>query len=63
MLNNQELAPNVAETQTGVGQSMAQTASDVAARQQDAHRFIVESGGSVVSGHAMVGEPGVEQGE
>jgi len=63
MLTNSELAPNVAETAAGVAETMGRTAADVAGRQADAHRFIVEQGASVVDGHAMVGEPGVEQGE
>jgi hypothetical protein len=63
MLTNQELAPNVAETAAGVAQTMAQSAADVAGRQADSARFITEHGAEVVSGHAMVGEPGLEQGE
>jgi len=63
MLNNQELAPNVAEAAAQCEQTMAQSTADVVARQEVSHTFIVENGAAVVAGHARVGEPGVEQGQ
>jgi len=57
MLTNSELAPNLAETAAMVAAMVPQAEATAASRQADAHRFIVESGPSVVDGHPMVGEP------
>jgi hypothetical protein len=48
------------ETAAAVRESTAVADQVAASRQADAHRFIVEHGADVVSGHAMVGQPGDE---
>ena len=54
---NQDALGGLGETAAAVQAAVASSASVVEAAQADAHRFIVENGHDVVSGHADVGQP------